>query len=345
MNKYKTAVILINVGSPEKAEKLYVKKFLNEFLNDKEVIDIPWILRKILVNLIIIPFRTNKSTALYKRLWTQNGSPLIFYSKNVENKLNNIITENIEIFSAMRYGKPSISEALSTIKNKKFDNIIVFPLYPQYSTSTTKTAIDTVINKINLWNIKPKINIIRQFYNHPMYINALCAKIQKYNLSNFDHIIFSYHGLPIRHINKSHPKIHENNCECHKEMPTYGEFCYKACCYKTTRLIAKELNIKKEFYSTSFQSNLSNKWTKPFTSDIIVDMAKNNLKKILVIAPSFVNDCLETSIEIADDYNLLFKSNGGEKLQLVDSLNDSDLWISALKNIIEEVSFKYTREH
>lgn len=332
----KTAVLLINVGSPEKAEKRFVKKFLKEFLNDKEVIDIPWILRKILVNLVIVPFRSEKSTALYKRLWTKNGSPLIFFSRRVKEKLNAIIEGDTEVFYAMRYGNPSISKALESIKQGEFDKVIVFPLYPQYSTSTTKTAIDVVVNRINSWDVKPEIKTIKQFYNHSKYINALSAKIQEHDLSKYDHIIFSYHGLPIRHINKIHPKIHENACGCDSMMPIHGEFCYKACCYETTRIIAKKLNLKQGFYSSSFQSHLSNKWTKPFTSDVIVDIAKKGLKRILVVAPSFVSDCLETSVEIAYDYNFLFRTHGGEKLQLVESLNDSDIWISSLKDIIEE---------
>lgn len=336
MEKNKTAVLLINVGSPKKAEKKYVKEFLKEFLNDKEVIDIPWILRKILVNLVIVPFRSEKSTALYKRLWTKNGSPLIFFSKSLREKLNLITDDGTEIYSAMRYGEPSISNALDCIKKGNFSKLIIFPLYPQYSTSTTKTAIDSVVKKVNTWEKKPQIEIVKQFYNHNKYIKALCSKIEEHNLNEYDHIIFSYHGLPIRHINKIHPEIHENKCNCSKQMPKHGEFCYKACCYETTRIIAKELNLKEDFYSSSFQSHLSNKWTKPFTSDVIIEKAHNGFKKLLVIAPSFVSDCLETSVEIAYDYSFLFRTHGGEKLQLVESLNDSDIWINSLKDIIEE---------
>ncbi len=332
----KTAVLLINVGSPQKAEKKYVKKFLKEFLNDKEVIDIPWLLRKILVNLVIVPFRSEKSTALYKRLWTKNGSPLIYFSQKTTEKLNIITNNHTEIFSAMRYGEPSIPNLLEKIKKGDFSKLIVLPLYPQYSSSTTKTAIDVTLKNINKWKKKPEIKIVKQFYNHSKYIDAICAKINEHNLDDYDHIIFSYHGLPIRHINKIHPHIHENKCTCSVKMPEHGHFCYKACCYETTRIIAKKLNLKNDFYSSSFQSHLSNKWTKPFTSDIIIEKANNGYKKLLVVAPSFVSDCLETSVEIAYDYNYLFRTNGGEKLQLVESLNDSDIWINSLKDIIEE---------
>lgn len=336
MRDKKTAVILINVGSPEKAEKVYVRKFLKEFLSDKEVIDIPWLLRKILVNFVIVPFRSEKSTSLYKRLWTKNGSPLIYFSQRVREKLSAIINDNTEIFSVMRYGNPSISNALKKIKSEGFDNILILPLYPQYSSSTTKTAIDAVLREVNSWDIKPGINIIKQFYNHERYIEALCSKIKEHDISKYEHIIFSYHGLPIRHINKIHPKVHEEACNCHKEMPEHGEFCYKACCYETTRIIAREIGLKEDFYSVSFQSHLSNRWTKPFTSDVITEKAEKGFKRILVVAPSFVSDCLETSVEIAYDYSYLFRTHGGKKLQLVESLNDSDIWIESLKTIIEE---------
>lgn len=332
--KNKTAVLLINVGSPEKAEKKYVKKFLKEFLNDKEVIDIPWLLRKILVNLVIVPFRAEKSTILYKRLWTEKGSSLIYYSENVQKKLQKIVDVNTDIFIGMRYGNPSISNALKNIKQGYYSKLIVLPLYPQYASSTTKSAISSVLKELNTWGQKPEIKIIKQFYNHSKYIEAICAKIKEHNLDDYDHIIFSYHGLPIRHINKIHPDIHENECNCAKQMPEHGHFCYKACCYETSRLIAKTLNLKENFYSSSFQSHLSNKWTKPFTSDMIIEKAKNGNNKILIVAPSFVSDCLETSVEIAYDYGYLFRTYGGQKLQLVESLNDSDIWINSLNEII-----------
>jgi ferrochelatase len=336
MVEKRTAVLLINVGSPKKAEKKYVKKFLKEFLNDKEVIDIPWLLRKILVNFVIVPFRSEKSTALYKRLWTKNGSPLIYFSQNIREKLNKITNNNTDIFYGMRYGEPSISDSLKKIKKGNFSKLIIFPLYPQYSTSTTKSAINAVLKIINAWENIPETKIIKQFYNHTKYIEALCAKINEYNIKEYDHIIFSYHGLPIRHINKIHPNIHENECNCAKQMPEHGHFCYKACCYETTRIIAKKLKLKNNIYSSSFQSHLSNKWTKPFTSDIIIEKAKKGYKKLLIVAPSFVSDCLETSVEIAYDYNYLFRTNGGQKLQLVESLNDSDKWVDSLKDIIEQ---------
>lgn len=334
MRERKTAVLLINVGSPKKAEKKYVKRFLKEFLNDKEVIDIPWLLRKILVNFVIVPFRSEKSTALYKRLWTKNGSPIIYYSQEILKKLNSIINDNTKVFISMRYGDPSITEALNKIKEGNFSKVIIFPLYPQYSTCTTKSAIDLVLKKIKSWQITPDIKIIKQFYNNSNYIKSLCSKIKEYNIEEYDHILFSYHGLPIRHINKIHPGIHENECNCSVKMPEHGEFCYKACCYETTRIIAKELNLNNDFYSSSFQSHLSTKWTKPFTSDVIVEKAKNGYKKLLIVAPSFVSDCLETSVEIAYDYNYLFRTHGGKKLQLVEALNDSDIWIESLKKII-----------
>jgi len=328
------AVLLINVGTPNSPEIGDVKKFLSEFLNDKRVITIPAPLRWLLVNLIIIPFRAKKSTNLYKKLWTNKGSPILHYSNRLVEKLNNSCNENTRFFVGMRYGNPSIQSALNQIKKFNPDQIIVFPLYPQYASSTTESAFDAVKKELKTLEISSEIIYINQFYNNQEFIKVFAELIRRNNPMDYDHIIFSYHGLPLSHIHALHPAINSVHCKCESEMPEHGTFCYKATCYHTTRLLASELRLEKKQYSVAFQSRLSKNWISPFTDNVIVDLAEKGIKKILVIAPSFVTDCLETIVEIEDKYRELFIKNGGQKLSLVKSLNDSDNWGDAILSII-----------
>ena len=330
----RTAVLLINVGTPDSPSVADVNKFLSEFLNDKRVITLPAPLRWILVNLIIVPFRAKKSSALYQRLWTAEGSPLLHYSNKLLKKLNNSGNSNNRYFLGMRYGNPSIEDALKQIQIFNPEQIIVFPLYPQYASSTTESAFDAVKKELKTWKNKSEIKYIRQFYNQPEFIKVFTEQIRQHNPSDYDHIIFSYHGLPLSHLNNIHPAIDSAKCKCLNEIPKHGTFCYKATCYHTTRLLASELRLEKKQYSVAFQSRLNKNWISPFTDDVIVDLSEKGIKKILVIAPSFVTDCLETIVEIEDEYRELFIKNGGQKLSLVKSLNDSDIWIDALTKII-----------
>jgi ferrochelatase len=333
----KKAVILINVGTPDRPEKKEVKKYLSEFLNDPHVIDIPWLARKILVNLIIVPFRTAKSTKLYKRLWTSEGSPLLIYLENLVKKLNNRIPENIRFFGAMRYGNPSIADVIKKVSMGDFDEWIVLPLYPQYASSTTATVQEAFKAALNKLGASPPVRYVGQFYDHEAFLNAFESKIRKGKPATYDHILFSYHGLPDRHLEKIHPGQNVKNCSCKEAMPEHGRQCYKATCYETTRRLADRLNLSPDKYSVAFQSRLSKNWLSPFSDDRINELAESGVKRLLVAAPSFIADCLETTIEIGEDYNLLFQSKGGEKLTLVSSLNDDDEWVEAILKITELV--------
>lgn len=336
MTAGKTAVLLLNVGSPDKPKLWPVRKYLTQFLNDKNVIDLPWLLRTFLVNFIIIPFRLFRSTQLYRRLWTDKGSPLIIYSQEMAEKLEAMTGRNFKVFSAMRYGNPGYKEALRKIEAGGFKNLFVMPLFPQYAMSTTGTALEAVKKEIRQRNIDIQLIIKDQFYDHPLFIKALSRQIKKYNPSSYDHIIFSYHGLPDRHLEKCHPGISPADCQCDHYMPEYGGYCYRATCYATSRLMAQELKLAPDGYTVAFQSRLSKNWMAPFTDDVLLELVSKGCKRILVVAPSFVADCLETLIEIGEDYQKLFKEAGGEKLQLVSSLNASDLWIEALAEIVNE---------
>ena len=329
-----TAVLLINVGTPDSPSVKDVRKYLFEFLNDRRVIDIPWLFQKILVNLIIVPFRAPESAKLYRLLWSDKGSPLLYYGNSVKEKLQALPDKNYEVFLAMRYGNPNLKEALEKIKARGYSKIVVLPLYPQYASSTTGTAMAMVMDLVKKWEVIPEIQLINQFYDNPGFINAWVKKIRSCNDMEYDHIVFSYHGLPLRHLKSIHPGIDSSTCSCNVQIPGHGKYCYKATCYETTRLLVSELGLKRGDYSVSFQSRLSDKWMKPFTDELLVCKAQEGVKKILIAAPAFVADCLETTVELGIEYKELFIKSGGSHLEYTGSLNDMPEWIRALKNII-----------
>lgn len=335
INQQKTAVILANVGTPDAPTVSAVRKYLFQFLNDRRVIDLPWLLQKFLVNVIIVPFRAPKSTKLYQMLWTEKGSPLMSISNEAKEKLQKELGKDYEVFVGMRYQNPALKAVLQTIKEKRFDKIVVLPMFPQYASSTTGTISQLVNTEISKWNVIPELTIVSQFYHNEGFIKSFAAQIQKYKPEEFDHIIFSYHGLPFRQTDKVHPGIKTTECSCEEKMPEHGRYCYKATCYETTRLLAKELGLPKSAYSVAFQSRLTKNWLKPFTDEKITELAKNGAKRILVTAPAFIADCLETTVEIGIEYQELFEKHGGEKIQLVESLNSGDQWIKVICELID----------
>ena len=334
--KAKTAVLLMNVGSPDKPTVPAVRKYLTEFLNDERVIDLPYLLRKFLVNVIIIPFRAKNSTKLYRQLWTKKGSPLIYISEELKEKLQEELGDNYEVFMGMRYGNPGYKAALADIKKKGFEKLILLPLFPQHAMSTTETSFVAAQKEIKKLGIKAEVSEIGQFYQDPKFIDAFAERISQYNLEDYDHIILSYHGLPNRHLEKCHPGIKVENCSCQNAMPEHGAMCYRATVYETSRLLAAKLNLRPEQYSVGFQSRLSKNWLTPFTDELLAEKLAEGKKKILIAAPSFVTDCLETIVEIEFEYAEDFMKEGGEKLQLVSSLNAEDSWVETLVNIIQE---------
>ena len=330
-----TGVLLIQLGTPDSPSVSDVRKYLSEFLNDPRVIDIPYLLRKFLVNVIIVPFRAPKSAKLYKKLWTDKGSPLLFYSVSLKEKLQSALGSNFEVELAMRYQNPPMESVLERMKEKGYEKIIILPLFPQYASASSGSAIEKALKIIKQWWVIPELKIISQFYNDEDYINSVVEQGQKYNLADYDHILFSYHGLPVRQVDKVYndgKPCSDHNCEI--EINPSNQYCYKAACFATTRLLAEKLNIPKEKYTVCFQSRLDKKWLEPFSDKVIIEHAKKGTKKLLVFSPAFVADCLETIVEIGHDYSILFKENGGSQLQLVESLNDTPHWVIALKNMI-----------
>jgi ferrochelatase len=340
MKQGKTAVLLMNVGSPDEPKVPSVRKYLTQFLNDKRVIDLPFLLRKFLVNAIIIPFRVKKSTGLYQHLWTEKGSPLIYYTEELKEKLQTQLGNSSEVFIGMRYGNPGYKNALSEIKKGNFKKLVLVPLYPQHAMSTTETSVVAAEKEIQKLGIKAEVVTLEQFYNHPKFIDAFIRQAQKYDLNAFDHFVFSYHGLPNRHVEKCHPEIKVGDCNCQNTFPKHGKYCYRATCYETSRLIAARLNLTLLDYTVGFQSRLSNNWLTPFTDAVLEEKLNEGMKNILVFAPSFVTDCLETILEIGVEYGEEFEKKGGNKLQLVESLNAEDHWVEALAQIINETKGK-----
>jgi len=332
----KTGVLLVNLGTPDSPSVSDVRSYLSQFLNDPRVIDIPWLLRKILVNGIIVPFRAPKSAKVYKELWTEKGSPLLFHSNNVKNLLQKELAGEYEVFLAMRYKNPSIPQVLEEMRWKNFDKIIVVPMFPQYASASTGSALEEVMRELCKWWVIPEIRMISQYYNHPLYIDAFVERGKQYNLSEYDHILFSYHGLPERQVDKVYKDDLCKDHDCEHEITEENKLCYKATCYATTRLLVEKLNIPQEKYTVCFQSRLDKKWLEPFSDKVVEECAKKGMKKILVFSPAFTADCLETTIEIGEEYQELFEEYGGEKVQLVESLNSHPLWIQCLKALVTE---------
>jgi len=330
----KTAVVLMNLGTPDAPDKKSVRKFLGEFLNDPRVIDLPYLARKILVNLIIVPFRTGKSTKMYQKVWTSEGSPIIYHGTRLLDKLKEEKQESIDYFLAMRFGEPSLVKVMENIRLQHYSKIVFLSLFPQYASSTSGSVIEYFLKIIEKWTEIPNIQVISEFYNHPAFINSWIKRIEAYNPKNYDHILFSFHGLPLNQVEETHFKETCQTHRCKSEISQSNRYCYQAQCYETTRIIASKLGLKEEDYTVCFQSRFGKNWLTPYADKTIEEKAKQGVKKLLVLPLSFVADCLETNFEIATEYTELFKELGGEKLQMVDSLNAEDYWVESVMEIV-----------
>jgi len=319
----KTTVLLVNLGTPNSPSVKDVRKYLFEFLNDPRVIDIPAIARALLVNLIIVPFRAPKSAKVYEELWVNNGlpggikgSPILYYGKSVQEKLQNAIGDDFDVQLAMRYQNPSMDDIFENLYKKNLEKIIIIPLFPQYASATTGSVIDKAMKIISKWRVIPEIKFISQYYDNPGFINTIIDRAKKYNIDEYDHILFSYHGLPVRQVDKVYKDetlCEEHNCE--NEINETNRYCYKATCYATTRLIVEKLKLPAGKYTVCFQSRLDKNWLEPFADKVIIEQAKKGAKKLLVFSPAFVADCLETLIEIGVEYQKLFEHTPVEQAE------------------------------
>jgi ferrochelatase len=336
----KTCVLLLQLGTPDSPKTSDVRRYLSEFLNDERVIDVPWLLRKILVNGVIVPFRAPKSAKIYKELWEiGNGqSPLLTHSLNVKEKLqHHFDNTEITIEMAMRYQNPSMDSVLEKIRLCNYDQIIILPLFPQYASASSGSAMKKAMRIIQNWWVIPEIKIISQFYTNEGYINSIIENSKEFDLSSYDHILFSFHGLPERQVDKVYEgKDLCGDQPCESEINEKNKFCYKATSYATARLISDKLNLKESDYTVCFQSRLTKKWLLPFSDKVVEEWGKKGAKKLLVFSPAFVADCLETIIEIGTEYQEIFEEYGGEHVHLVKSSNDHPLFIEGLIKEIKE---------
>ncbi len=333
----KTGILLINLGTPDSPKTADVRKYLTQFLNDPRVIDINPIGRFLLVNGIIVPFRSSKSAKLYEKIWTKEGSPLLVNSIKQKELLQKELGSNYWVELGMRYQSPSIESAINNLKAAGVNKIIAIPLYPQYATSSTTSSIEETDRILKKWENHPPIKYIENFFDNTDFIEAIVDRASKYNLNDYDYFIFSYHGLPERQITKASKEFSDGSCKigtCCDVITDKNRFCYRANCIATTKALVKKLNIPNGKYQTTFQSRLDDKWLKPYSDKVIEEKAKEGKKKILVFSPAFVSDCLETIYEIGTEYQEIFKEHGGEKITLVNSLNTNDVWVNAVKEIV-----------
>ena len=317
-NRQKTGVLICNLGTPETYKTKDVRRFLRQFLSDGRVIEIPKIIWWFILNGIILTLRPSKSAKLYKSVWTKEGSPLLVLSKKLTEKLKKSVGDSCEVELAMRYGNPSMESALMSLKNKNCRKLIVIPMFPQYSGTTTGSIFDEVARVLSKWRWVPSLSFVNSYHDHPEYINALADSLFNHIKNNSPQkIIFTYHGIPKRNFDLGDP--------------------YQCYCQKTTRLVAEKLNLEDDTYITTFQSRFGPaEWLKPYTSDTMGELPLQEVKNVLVVAPAFSVDCLETIEEIDQENKEIFLKAGGEKFTYAPCLNDSSGQVNLLKAIIDK---------
>ena len=317
-NRQKTGVLICNLGTPETYKTKDVRRFLRQFLSDGRVIEIPKIIWWFILNGIILTLRPSKSAKLYKSVWTKEGSPLLVLSKKLTEKLKTSVGDSCEVELAMRYGNPGMESALMSLKNKNCRKLIVIPMFPQYSGTTTGSIFDEVARVLSKWRWVPSLSFVNSYHDHPEYINALANSLSNHIKNNSPQkIIFTYHGIPKRNFDLGDP--------------------YQCYCQKTTRLVAEKLNLEDDTYITTFQSRFGPaEWLKPYTSDTMGELPLQEVKNVLVVAPAFSVDCLETIEEIDQENKEIFLKAGGEKFTYAPCLNDSSGQVNLLKAIIDK---------
>ena len=334
----KRAVVLMNLGSPDSTKVSDVKKYLDEFLMDERVIDKPWLFRALLVKGIIVPFRAPKSAEAYRSIWTEEGSPLLVISRQLRDALQKEIEEPVTI--AMRYGNPSPQSAFDELvkNNPDLEEVIAVPLYPHYAMSSYETAVEYAKEQHAKGGYGFRLHFIQPYYNHDAYIAALADSIAPHLEGDWDHILFSYHGVPERHILKGdvtgrHCLKVENCCA----VPSAAhEFCYRHQCFATTQLVVEKLNLPEGKWSQSFQSRLGrDPWLQPYTAARLEALPKEGIKKLVVVCPAFVSDCLETLEEIAVEGKEIFLHAGGTHFEMIPCLNVHPMWVRTLADWVK----------
>ena len=313
----KIGILITNLGTPDNPDPKSLRKYLKQFLSDKRVVDYNRLLWWLILNVIILNVRPRKSAKLYESIWTDKGSPLLVNMQSIVKKIQSR-NEGVQIQLGMRYGNPSIEEALNHFKNQNIYKILVLPLYPQAGSPTNSSTFDEISRVLNSWPWLPNLRFINGYHDHEDYITAISNSIKKStsNCDEIEKIIFSFHGMPVRYLNEGDP--------------------YYCFCHKTARLIAERLKLSADKYILSFQSRFgTEEWLQPYIDDEIVRLAKNGVKQLHIISPGFSVDCLETLEEIKIQYDELFKENGGDSLTYIPCLNDHDDHIELIDKLIK----------
>ncbi|MCP4048505.1 MAG: ferrochelatase [Gammaproteobacteria bacterium] len=334
------AVLLTNLGSPDRADIPSVRKYLNQFLMDPYVIQLPWVLRRLIVGLFVLPFRPKASAQAYQSVWWEEGAPLTVLSQRLLEAVRS--KTEVPVAMAMRYGSQGIEEQILALANTDgIEEILLIPLYPHYAESTVKTTVEEVKSIIKHNNINVILDVIKPFYREQGYIDALLASAVPWiNEDNdFDHVLFSYHGLPELHITRADPTgshcLQRPDC-CQVASPAHAT-CYRHQVLRTTECFVEKAGLKPEQYSVAFQSRLGRaKWLAPSTVQTLEELAQSGVKKLLVICPAFVTDCLETLEEIELRGSEVFVQAGGESLTLIPCLNDHEQWVSVVSKWCED---------
>ncbi|MFT4202612.1 MAG: ferrochelatase [Chitinophagaceae bacterium] len=334
----KKGVILMNLGSPSSTKVSDVRRYLRKFLMDGRVLDLPFVGRFLLVNCIIAPFRAPKSAEAYRSIWTKDGSPLIVLTRELQNAVQAIIPESVEI--AMRYGQPHPKVAYDNLlhNNPDLEEVILFPLYPHYAMSSYETAVEYMVKVYKEQGYRFRLSNVPAYYQHPDYVHALAESIRPHLEKPYDKILFSYHGVPERHIYKGHAQFgsalpYGTLCD---DQCDVIDHCYRAQVRRTTRLVVDALGIPDGKWEQAFQSRLGrDPWLQPYTAERLEKLPGEGVKKLLVVSPAFVSDCLETLEEIGIQGKETFLHAGGESFDAIPCLNTDKLWVEAIARIKE----------
>jgi ferrochelatase len=338
----RVGLLLVNLGTPESPKPEDVRAYLREFLSDPRVLDIAAWQRWLLLNLVILPFRPRRSGEAYEKIWTERGSPLRFHTQDLAVKVQERCGDGVAVDFAMRYGNPSLDEAFSRFRRGAVDRIVVFPLYPQYSSAATGSSIAKAAQvAYAAWNT-PYVQVVPPFYAHRAFIDAALAVARPVvDEAPWERVLFSFHGLPERHCVKSDDTA--SHClkrdDCCERIVEANRNCYRAQCFATARALAEGLGIPEDRRIVCFQSRLGRTpWIRPYTDEVVVDLAKQGVKRVVVLSSAFVADCLETIEELGIRAADSFKAAGGEALRLVPSVNATDAWADGVVTLARETS-------
>ena len=331
-------LMLMNLGTPDSTQTGDVRRYLREFLSDPRVLDISPAMRGFLLNVIILPRRPKEA---YEKIWTERGSPLLFHGRNLVDRVQAALGDRYHVVLAMRYQSPSVSSALEELRSAGIDDFVLLPLFPQYSSAAWGSAVARVFEEVGkLWNV-PSVQVVPPYYDHPAFIEAF-RQVASPVLADFepDFILQSFHGLPERHVTKS-DLGDERHClaseACCDQITRANRFCYRAQCFATARALARALDVDPDGYEVTFQSRLGrDPWIRPYTDFRITALAESGVRRLAVLSPAFVADCLETLEEIAIRGDEDFRAHGGEALRLVPSLNSHDAWVAAIVQLVDE---------